>query len=138
MKHIESLSNYFNHVLTFEEKKYFIELLSDTKDTKMKIKDDCINDLESLHEHSGSMIKEVDKVEEDFPTLSRRIIKYATVRKKLLIQKPKKLNKLKNAIKQIGGAEGGFSELTINNIVESLVQEKILNIHTSDDIEWLR
>lgn len=138
MKHIESLSNYFNHVLTFEEKKYLIELLSNTKYKKMTIKDGFINDLESLHEQSGLMVKEVDKVEEDFLTLNRRIIKYATIRKKILIQKPKKLSTLKNAIKQIGGAEGGFSELTINNIVQNLVQEKILNINTSDEIEWLR
>ena len=130
MKHIKALNEYINQTLTFSEKEYLIDLLQ-----------------EGLHEgeaHDKQCLpatreaEEMVQIKPEFYTLSKRVIKYGVIQKKLLIQKPKTLLKLINSVKQIGQGDGGFSVSTVDNIIENLVQNSVLKIDSSENVEWLK
>lgn len=69
-------------------------------------------------------------------SLTKREIDYKKIKIKLLVQKPKTVEKLKNSINQISKSDGGFSDEMINLIINELVVENIINLSSENEIIW--
>jgi len=136
MKHVEALNDYINHALNPSEKEYLFKLLNEglservapAKSSGLEMNDSFV----AKHEQviAPSLL--------EFFTLNKRVIKFAIIQKKLLIQKPKTLIKLRNSVKQIGQGDGGFADSTVNSIIDILIQNNVLTIDSLEDVEWLR
>lgn len=138
MEHIKLLSQYLNLALNTAEKELLIDMLSST-DNLISNGGVIQSPVISLEQDKEIPKKEVEScIKETFYSLSRRKIKYSVIKKRLMIQRPKKINKLENAIKQIGEGEGGFSDLIVKQIVENLIHDKVLDINASNELVWLK
>ena len=100
MKHIESLVEYINQALNEPEKEYLIELLT-IPDSSKESHEAAENENSLSPEKPFSTEKQPhNPVIEEFYTQNRRVIKFSVIKKKLMIQKPKTLVKLKNVVKK--------------------------------------
>ncbi|MFX2258434.1 hypothetical protein V6380_16970 [Acinetobacter variabilis] len=136
MKHVEALNDYINHALKPSEKEYLIKLLNDGLSESVVPAKACVLEMNDSVEAKHEQVIAPTLLE--FFTLNKRVIKYAIIQKKLLIQKPKTLLKLRNSVKQIGQGDGGFADSTVNSIIDILIQNNVLTIDSSENVEWLR
>lgn len=136
MKHVEALNDYINHALKPSEKEYLIKLLNEGLSERVAAAKSCMPEMSDSVEAKHEPV--IAPTLLDFFTLNKRVIKFTTIKKKLLIQKPKTLIKLRNAVKQIGQGDGGFADSTVNSIVNILIQNNVLTIDGSENVEWLR
>lgn len=136
MKHVEVLNDYINHALKPSEKEYLIKLLNEGLSERVAAAKSCMPEMSDSVEAKHEPV--IAPTLLDFFTLNKRVIKFTTIQKKLLIQKPKTLIKLRNAVKQIGQGDGGFADSTVNSIVNILIQNNVLTIDGSENVEWLR
>ena len=136
MKHVEVLNDYINHALKPSEKEYLIKLLNEGLSERVAAAKSCMPEINVSVEAKHEPV--IAPTLLDFFTLNKRVIKFATIQKKLLIQKPKTLIKLRNSVKQIGQGDGGFADSTVNSIVNILIQNNVLTIDGSENVEWLR
>lgn len=136
MKHIEALNEYINHTLNSSEKEYLIKLLHEGLKEGEALAEPCLPVISESIDEKQALVMTPKKLE--FYTLNKRVIKYAIIQNKLLIQKPKTLLKLINSVKQIGQGDGGFADSTVNSIVDNLIQNSVLKIDSSENLEWLR
>lgn len=136
MKHVEVLSDYINHALKPSEKEYLIKLLNEGLSERVAAAKSCMPEMSDSVEAKHEPV--IAPTLLDFFTLNKRVIKFTTIQKKLLIQKPKTLIKLRNSVKQIGQGDGGFADSTVNSIVNILIQNNVLTIDGSENVEWLR
>ncbi len=136
MKHVEALNDYINHALKPSEKEYLIKLLNEGLSERVAAAKSCMPEINVSVEAKHEPV--IAPTLLDFFTLNKRVIKFATIQKKLLIQKPKTLIKLRNSVKQIGQGDGGFADSTVNSIVNILIQNNVLTIDGSENVEWLR
>lgn len=133
MHHIDSLFEFLSNSLNNSEKEYLAS----------KLNSDLSLDLKLVKSEPEQIIHSMDKDDysapkEEFLTQSKRVIKYQVIKRKLLVQKPKTHQKLENAIKQIGQADGGFSDATVKNIIFELTGDKILIIADNELVNWLK
>lgn len=136
MKHVEVLNDYINHALKPSEKEYLIKLLNEGLSERVAAAKSCMLEMSDSVEAKHEPV--IAPTLLDFFTLNKRVIKFTTIQKKLLIQKPKTLIKLRNSVKQIGQGDGGFADSTVNSIVNILIQNNVLTIDGSENVEWLR
>lgn len=136
MKNVEALSDYINHALKPSEKEYLIKLMSEGLSEGIAPAKSCVLEMNDSVEVKHEQVIAPTILE--FFTLNKRVIKYAIIQKKLLIQKPKTLLKLRNSVKQIGQGDGGFADSTVNNIIGTLNQSNVLTIDSLENVEWLR
>lgn len=136
MKHVEVLNDYINHALKPSEKEYLIKLLNEGLSERVAAAKSCMPEMSDSVEAKHEPV--IAPTLLDFFTLNKRAIKFTTIQKKLLIQKPKTLIKLRNSVKQIGQGDGGFADSTVNSIVNILIQNNVLTIDGSENVEWLR
>ena len=136
MKHVEVLNDYINHALKPSEKEYLIKLLNEGLSARVAAAKSCMPEMSDSVEAKHEPV--IAPTLLDFFTLNKRVIKFTTIQKKLLIQKPKTLIKLRNSVKQIGQGDGGFADSTVNSIVNILIQNNVLTIDGSENVEWLR
>lgn len=136
MKHVEVLNDYINHALKPSEKEYLIKLLNEGLSERVAAAKSCMPEMSDSVEVKHEPV--IAPTLLDFFTLNKRVIKFTTIQKKLLIQKPKTLIKLRNSVKQIGQGDGGFADSTVNSIVNILIQNNVLTIDGSENVEWLR
>lgn len=139
MKHIDAFFEYINHALNEHEKAYLIKLLDKEKQGGGSEKLPTVV-LDHVSAKVASLVQSPDeaRIQSEFTTLSKRSVKYSTIKKNLLIQKPKSLLKLQNFIKHIGQGDGGFSDTVINKIVENLTLDHVLKINESQNVQWLK
>ena len=136
MKHVEVLNDYINHALKPSEKEYLIKLLNEGLSERVAAAKSCMPEMSDSVEAKHEPV--IAPTLLDFFTLNKRVIKFTTIQKKLQIQKPKTLIKLRNSVKQIGQGDGGFADSTVNSIVNILIQNNVLTIDGSENVEWLR
>lgn len=136
MKNVEALNDYINHALKPSEKEYLIKLMSEGLSEGIAPAKSCVLEMNDSVEVKHEQVIAPTILE--FFTLNKRVIKYAIIQKKLLIQKPKTLLKLRNSVKQIGQGDGGFADSTVNNIIGTLTQSNVLTIDSLENVEWLR
>jgi len=136
MKHVEALNDYINHALKPSEKEYLIKLLNEGLSERVAAAKSCMPEMSDSVEAKHEPV--IAPTLLDFFTLNKRVIKFTTIQKKLLIQKPKTLIKLRNSVKQIGQGDGGFADSTVNSIIDILIQNNVLTIDGSENVEWLR
>lgn len=136
MKHVEVLNDYINHALKPSEKEYLIKLLNEGLSERVAAAKSCMPEMNDSVEAKHD--PEIAPTSLDFFTLNKRVIKFTTIQKKLLIQKPKTLIKLRNSVKQIGQGDGGFADSTVNSIVSILIKNNVLTIDSLENVEWLR
>lgn len=136
MKHVEALNEYINHALKPSEKEYLIKLLNVGLSERVAAAKSCMPEMNDSVEAKHD--PEISPTSLDFFTLNKRVIKFTTIQKKLLIQKPKTLIKLRNSVKQIGQGDGGFADSTVNSIVSILIKNNVLTIDSLENVEWLR
>lgn len=133
MDHINSLSDYLLFSLSYEERAYLVTQLNaslvhiDSATQQSGFYPTVADDLKSEHEFS---------LKNEFQTLNKRTVKYAVLKNKLIIQKPKTLHKLNNTINQISGS-GGLLESVVLEIVSQLEFEKIIFV-ADDVVTWLK
>lgn len=136
MKHVEALNDYINHALKPSEKEYLIKLLNEGLSERVAAAKSCMPEINVSVEAKHEPV--IAPTLLDFFTLNKRVIKFAAIQKKLLIQKPKTLIKLRNSVKQIGQGDGGFADSTVNSIVNIMIQNNVLTIDISENVEWLK
>lgn len=133
MHHIDSLFEFLSNSLNDPEKEYLAS----------KLNADLSLDLKLVKSEPEKIIHSMEKdaysaPNEEFLTQTKRVIKYQVIKRKLLVQKPKTHQKLENAIKQIGQADGGFSDVAVKNIISELTGDKILIIVDNELVNWLK
>lgn len=134
VKHVDALFDFLVQTLSDSERSYLVSKLTLITDDGIKTKENIIeNDFTSI---GKELI--VHQTKEEFFTLTKRLIKYSVIKKKLLVQKPKAIQKLRNFIKQIGQCEGGFSDAIIENIISELIKDEVLNLGDSETVNWLK
>jgi hypothetical protein len=133
-KHIDTLFDFIVQTLSVSERKYLFSKLSLMADSDVKV--------ENTEIEKNTVSNELDQFsnsyKEDFYTITKRSIKYSVIKKRVLVQKPKTKSKLINFINQIGQAEGGFSESTIDNIISELIKNNILGFDVAETVNWLK
>lgn len=134
VKHIDALSEFLVQTLSVSERKYLVSKLSIMPDDAFKIEENKTE--KHLHLVGNEPI--VHPANDEFLTLTKRSIKYSVIKKKVLVQKPKAIPKLKNFIKQIGHGEGGFSDSTIENIISVLIKNEVLSLGDTETVNWLK
>ena len=136
MKHIDALVEYINQALNESEKAYLIKHL----DSDNGQNDSANRILNHVCSGPVNLVQSpiAETLQSEFPTLSKRSVKYLVIKKKLLIQKPKTVITLQNFIKHIGQSEGGFSDVVIGRIIENLTQEHLLKVDEYQSVIWLK
>lgn len=127
MEKINLLSNFLVQTLNSEEIGYLI--------SKLKHDSDILFSIETENSISTTSCEGLKKPL-TFLTLTKREIEYKKIKLKLLVQKPKSVEKLKNSINQISKNDGGLSDDVINLIIKELEKENIINLSGRNDIIW--
>lgn len=130
MKKIDSLSDFLLNTLSAKELEYLINKLTPLSNSESNIKLSNSNQFE-IKANETNVINTIY-------TLSKRELKYGNFKMKLLIQRPKTVQKLINSIQQIAKSDGGLADEMVKIIIKNLETEKIINNINENVIEWLR
>lgn len=132
MKHIDALCEFIDSTLNTNEKAYLISKLSGLGvEVSVLLPDTSI-------ENTSACIESDTYLNTEFITLNKRVVKASIIKRKVLIQKPKTLEKLKNLIKQIAQGDGGFSGVVVSSIIDLLVRDKLFTIDENEELGWLK
>ncbi|MPS92821.1 hypothetical protein [Comamonas sp.] len=126
MEKINLLSNFLVQTLNTEEINYLISELTHISNKQFMV----------VSDNNNSTNCEGLKKPLTLLSLTKREIDYKRIKIKLLVQKPKTVEKLKNSINQISKSDGGFSDEMINLIINELVVENIINLSSGNEIIW--
>lgn len=126
MEKINLLSHFLVQTLTTEEINYLISELTHLSNKQFVV----------VSDNNTSTNCEGLKKSLTLLSLTKREIDYKKIKIKLLIQKPKTVEKLKNSINQISKSDGGFSDEMINLIINELVVENIIVLSSGNEIIW--
>lgn len=126
MEKINLLSHFLVQTLNTEEINYLISELTHISNKQFVVVSDNNNSTNCV-----GLKKPLTLL-----SLTKREIDYKKIKIKLLVQKPKTVEKLKNSINQISKSDGGFSDEMINLIINELVVENIINLSSENEIIW--